>query len=93
MHKWLIKLFAGKPVRITHTSKRVADVEGACKTVHKSWWRNKYDIELEDGRRFVFVPRVFTDNWVEGDLPEAPGGRRKIQLLASCPPPYSPHSY
>lgn len=77
----LVDFFAGKRVCITHTNKRLETVEGTCKTVHVvPGDADHFNMELEDGRRFGFVPEVIASDSVDGELRAWAGGRRKIQL-------------
>lgn len=79
----LIDLFAGKRVRITHTSERLKTVEGICKTVYPiEGATDQFDLELENGHRFGFVSEVITSNSVEGELRAFAGGQRKIQPIS-----------
>ncbi|MFH1656199.1 MAG: hypothetical protein ABH956_00290 [Candidatus Nealsonbacteria bacterium] len=78
----LIDLFAGKFVRISHTGRHIKTFEGICRTIIATpKGMGPFDIQLEDGHRFGFIPEVVTVDSVEGDLPACNSGRRKIQLI------------
>lgn len=82
MLQQLIDLFAGKPVRITHTNKRLKTVEGVCKTIHSvPGSSDSFNLELECGSRYGFVPELTVANSVDGPLRAFAGGRRKIELI------------
>lgn len=79
---WLIERIIGKNVRITHTNKRVSDMEGICKGIHRvPGQQHHFDLELEDGSRVGFVPQVVTATTIEGPLRAFAGGRRKIEII------------
>ena len=80
---YLVALFVGERVRITHTNERVRTVEGICIAVHAIPGEKKdhFDIELEGGHRLSFVPEVVTSVSVEGELRAFAGGRRKIEVI------------
>lgn len=82
LREYLIALFAGKRVRITHTNPRVTTDEGTCKTIHTiPGSEDEFDLELEDGSRYGFVPEIITSDSVDGELRAFAGGRRKIQIV------------
>ena len=84
MLKKLIEMFAGKNVRITNTNEQVETAVGVCKTVHKipGAEADHFDIELESGDRFGFVPEVVTDNSTDGELRAFARGRRKVEVVS-----------
>ena len=57
-------------------------MKGICKTIHATpGQENHFDLELEDGHRFGFIPEVITSDSIDGELNALCGGRRKIQLI------------
>jgi hypothetical protein len=75
-------MFAGRPVRVTHTNERLVTETGICKTIHViPGSEDQFDMEMIDGRRYGFVPEKVTSDSVEGELRALAGGRRKIQIV------------
>lgn len=78
----LTSLFRFKNVRITHTNPLLKTVEGLCVAIHETPGASgHFNIELEGGRRFGFVPEVITSDSVDGELNAFAGGRRRIQIM------------
>jgi hypothetical protein len=81
MLKRLSDLFIGKKVLITHTNERIKNEAGVCKNVYTiPGTVAHFDMELENGSRFGFVPEIITETSVDGKLRALAGGRRKIEI-------------
>ena len=75
-------MFAGKQVRISHTNTRLKDEVGLCTRVHEvKGETDEYQLELESGSMYGFVPETLTESSSDGELRALAGGRRKIEVI------------
>lgn len=82
MLETLTALFNGRSIRITSTNERARAFTGVCKMVRATpGEKNRFEVELENGQRFGFVPDTVTSDWAEGEMRAFAGGRLKIQLI------------
>lgn len=78
----LIDLFAGKEICITHIDSDQKSSRGICKTAHAAppGQREHFDIELENGSRYGFVPDLLDASSAEGGMGWV-RGRRRFELV------------
>jgi hypothetical protein len=77
----LERMFVGKRVRISHTGNHLPSREGICIAIHSTKGLAPFDIELEGGFRYSFLPTDVNSTSCSGDLMAMAGGTRKIEVV------------
>lgn len=78
----LVEMFVGKQVRISHTGNHLKTYEGLCMAIYETpHGLTPFDIKLDNGYRFGFVPGEMTETSCNGPLNALAGGTRKVELI------------
>ncbi len=80
--KILHRIFLDKMIRITDDISDEPPAEGKCVSLTRpqgTVWT--FQLVLQSGMLYAFVPETITGEFVEGPRPGRIGGRRKIELM------------